>query len=675
MVLAIVLMFSLRGYFLQKAIEKIALKFKTKYQTELIVENASFKGLSGVEFKKIKLVPQNGDTLASIDYFSASVRFWYLLIADIRIKDVNLKQGYFSIVNQAGYKNFASFLPQKDSLKTDTSVIEFEENVKQINYARVVYRLISKLFSQVPNQVSIENFDLKLNDHNNILVFKLNDLTLNDRVFDSHITIDENKAIQQWKINGTAHTNLRQADLNFSRTDSAMVQIPYLYKKIGLKAGFNSIRLQLEGFDFEDEMLSIKGSAAIENFLINHYRIANANVMINKAAVQYKFLFGTDFISLDSSTTITFNQTKFHPFFKLIERKAEQNTQVRKPRNKENYFYKFFDKYIVSFNIKSEKTVAQDFINSLPEALFSNVKGMEASGSFVYRLDFYLDIHKPNEMVFESSIDKENLLILGYGKANLAKLNGSFLHTPYEKGIAKRSFIVGPENPNYTPYELISPYLKSALLTTEDPSFMYHRGFVSEAFRQSIAKNIRSGRFARGASTISMQLVKNVFLTREKTMARKLEEILLVYILENNHLVSKQRMFEVYLNLIEWGPNIYGVGEASRFYFQKAPLDLNLKEALFLATIVPSPKGFMYKFGKDGNIKPYLENSFKFLSNKMIHRGLIPIGDTSVLGYKLNFSGLAKNFIVISDTISNDSLILDENGMIIENDEKNIRLE
>jgi membrane peptidoglycan carboxypeptidase len=77
----------------------------------------------------------------------------------------------------------------------------------------------------------------------------------------------------------------------------------------------------------------------------------------------------------------------------------------------------------------------------------------------------------------------------------------------------------------------------------------------------------KTKKFSRGASTISMQLIKNVFLTREKTVSRKLEEILLVYILENNRIV-KERMLEVYFNIIEWGPNVYGIGEASRFYFQ-----------------------------------------------------------------------------------------------------------
>jgi membrane peptidoglycan carboxypeptidase len=83
----------------------------------------------------------------------------------------------------------------------------------------------------------------------------------------------------------------------------------------------------------------------------------------------------------------------------------------------------------------------------------------------------------------------------------------------------------------------------------------------------------KTKKFSRGASTISMQLIKNVFLTREKTVSRKLEEILLVYILENNRIVSKERMLEVYFNIIEWGPNVYGIGEASRFYFRKVHLN------------------------------------------------------------------------------------------------------
>ena len=89
-----------------------------------------------------------------------------------------------------------------------------------------------------------------------------------------------------------------------------------------------------------------------------------------------------------------------------------------------------------------------------------------------------------------------------------------------------------------------------------------------------------------------MQLVKNVFLNRHKNIARKLEEALIVWLIESQRLTSKERMYEVYLNIIEWGPMVYGAAEASRFYFEKEPADLSVSEAIFLASIIPKPKHF-----------------------------------------------------------------------------------
>ena len=197
---------------------------------------------------------------------------------------------------------------------------------------------------------------------------------------------------------------------------------------------------------------------------------------------------------------------------------------------------------------------------------------MEATGNFDYKLDFKFNKNKPNTLVFDSKLNKEDLKITKYGEANLNKLNGEFVYRAIIQNVLQRPILVGNANPNYTPLDQISPYLRKSVLTTEDPSFFSHRGFINEAFKQSILKNIKTKKFSRGASTISMQLIKNVFLTREKTLSRKLEEILLVYILENNRIVSKERMLEVYFNIIEWGPNVYGIGEASHFYFQKSPV-------------------------------------------------------------------------------------------------------
>src|SRR5690606_41961669 len=105
-------------------------------------------------------------------------------------------------------------------------------------------------------------------------------------------------------------------------------------------------------------------------------------------------------------------------------------------------------------------------------------------------------------------------------------------------------------------------------------------GFVEEAIRTSIATNYKEKAFKRGGSTISMQLVKNVFLSRNKTLVRKLEEILIVWLMESTRTVSKERMYEVYMNVIEWGRNVYGITEAARYYFGKHPSQLTLGESI-----------------------------------------------------------------------------------------------
>ena len=287
---------------------------------------------------------------------------------------------------------------------------------------------------------------------------------------------------------------------------------------------------------------------------------------------------------------------------------------------------------------------AQDFIMSLPSGLFRHFEGMEAQGNFSYVLNFEYNNHKPNALLFESKLKPDGLKITKYGEADLNKINGEFIYRAIIKDVPQRPILVGSGNPNYIPMAAISPYLQKCVLTSEDPSFMTHRGFINEAFKESIIKNIRTKKFSRGASTISMQLVKNAFLTREKTLSRKLEEILLVYILENNRISSKERMLEVYFNIIEWGPNIYGIGEASQFYFQKRASDLNVNECLFLATIIPNPRGFMTKFDANNNLKPAAKQTEKFLTNLMFKRNLLMATDT-IGNFPLFISGQAKSFL------------------------------
>ena len=150
------------------------------------------------------------------------------------------------------------------------------------------------------------------------------------------------------------------------------------------------------------------------------------------------------------------------------------------------------------------------------------------------------------------------------------------------------SFVVGDSNEDFVPLDQISPHLIKSIMSTEDSAFYHHKGFITSEFRTALIRNLEAGRFKYGASSITMQFVKNVLLYREKTLARKLQELFLTWHVENT--LTKDRILEIYFNVIEYGPGLYGIGPASWHYFSKAPKDLNPVEAAFFSSILPSPK-------------------------------------------------------------------------------------
>jgi membrane peptidoglycan carboxypeptidase len=302
-------------------------------------------------------------------------------------------------------------------------------------------------------------------------------------------------------------------------------------------------------------------------------------------------------------------------------------------------------------DLHTDSTPSTDFFNSLPPGVFDETRDIEADGQLQYALHFRLDSSTPDSVEFDSRMRKIKFHLRKSGKENLYKMNGAFLHTVYEYEFPYKTFIVGDSNPDFTPLEQVGKHLRNAILTSEDGSFFFHNGFNEEAFRKSIAENYRRKKFVRGGSTISMQLVKNVFLSRHKTIARKAEEALIVWLIESNRLTSKERMFEVYLNIIELGPGIYGVGDASRFYFNKRPSELTLSESIFLASLLPHPKWFKYSFDMQGNLKPYLADYYRVVSNFMLRKNLITQEEYDSIVPNVVLKGIAHEMVVPSDTI------------------------
>jgi monofunctional biosynthetic peptidoglycan transglycosylase len=139
----------------------------------------------------------------------------------------------------------------------------------------------------------------------------------------------------------------------------------------------------------------------------------------------------------------------------------------------------------------------------------------------------------------------------------------------------------------WLPYARISANLKRAVVAAEDAKFLDHQGFDWEAIQKAIEKNEREGRVVAGASTISQQVAKNLFLSGERTWARKGEEALITWMLENT--LSKRRILELYLNFAEWGEGIFGAESAARHHFGVSAAALTPEQSAWLAAILPSP--------------------------------------------------------------------------------------
>jgi hypothetical protein len=627
----IIAVFVFRNALLQQTLAKISIKMERDYNSTFSVKEASFIGFSGLHFSDIILVPKNADTLFRIQKMKTSVNFWHLLVGDIQLGTLEIENGYVQLVKNKKGRNFEAFL-KKD--KTNTLPNEKRD------YAQFAYRIISKVLNLVPTDMKVENLSFRLDDNGNKTNINFQKLRLVNKQLETSIKVETNTFTQRIRIEGFADPRNKTADIRFFNRDTGAIKVPYLDARFNLKSSFDSIRLNIQNIDKSGGELHIDGFASIANLMINHKKIANKDVVIKNAKFDFRFLLGSNFISIDSSSTVQFNKVKFHPYLA----------------------YETEDDTIYKLKVAIPKMKAQDFIVSLPDGLFTHFQGMEAEGNFEYHLDFMFNKNKPNKLIFDSKLKKENLKITKYGEANLNKLNREFVYRAIIQNVLQRPVLVGSGNPNYTPLDQISPYLQKCVLTSEDPSFFSHRGFINEAFKQSILKNIRTKKFSRGASTISMQLIKNVFLTREKTVSRKLEEILLVYILENNRIASKERMLEVYFNIIEWGPNVYGIGEAAHFYFQKSPADLTLKECLFLATSVPKPKKFMWFFDNEGNLKSFANQQQKFLSNLMLRRGILTAEDTIGQSIPLQLTGNSHSLlnIKVRDSVPIDSLAVEE---------------
>lgn len=225
------------------------------------------------------------------------------------------------------------------------------------------------------------------------------------------------------------------------------------------------------------------------------------------------------------------------------------------------------------FNWRLAETDCQDLLDILPKHSFPLLQGFQVSGKVELTADVELLPLKGRAIEFPR------------GKQDFSC---KIAHAPEKFTRSSiRERVQAMRGQDFVPISGISEDFLRGVIAAEDASFWQHEGVRTSALTAAFQANLKAGKVLFGGSTITMQMVKNFYLSHEKVLSRKLQELLISWALEQT--LDKQDILEVYANIIQFGPNVYGIRRASQAYFGKEPTQLTTAEALFLSSILPSP--------------------------------------------------------------------------------------
>ena len=230
----------------------------------------------------------------------------------------------------------------------------------------------------------------------------------------------------------------------------------------------------------------------------------------------------------------------------------------------------------------------QTVLDAVPEGFARGLEGFRLGGEIGAHVTLHVDYADLETLALGGSVDLEGCEVRATPTtADVGRLAGGFTHRVLMNDGGTTAVQMYPGARGFATIHQISPFVTAAIRTTEDGGFWRHNGFMPSQFEVALRRNLAAGRVRLGASTITMQMVKNVLLGHERTLSRKFQEMFLTWYVER--VLSKDRIMELYLNAIEYGPGIYGIVDAANYYFGKYPAELDPPEAVFLALMLPSP--------------------------------------------------------------------------------------
>jgi hypothetical protein len=370
--------YSKREALLQKVISKAKAKAQRDYNLDVKIGSAHFNGLATVAFTDITVVPFQRDSLLKINNFEVSVKLLPLIFGNVKLSDVNLQDGHLNLTSKNGVRNF-DFLFKKKRDSTATK--------SKVDMSELANNLVNDVLYKIPDNLNLKNFAITFADDSNTVKVVTPTAIIKNGNLKSTININNGESI--WHFDGKMHPSDKNIDIKLY-ADGKKVELPLIEKKFKLKFNFDTLTTKLIKVEHSSGETKIYAYSSVRNMLISHAALSSNDIVVPQASMDANLFVGENYVSVDSSSVIRIKDIVANPYIKYTLRPNK----------------------IYELKVHTGWIDAQNIWNSFPQGMFESLEGMRVSGKLNYKLNFYLDATKPDDLIFDSRLDKDNFKIL-----------------------------------------------------------------------------------------------------------------------------------------------------------------------------------------------------------------------------------------------------------------------
>jgi hypothetical protein len=342
--------------------------FNITHKAGLTIRKARIQGIYSVFLTGLALKPADGDTLLRIDTVLVSINLLKLLAGRLSVTETNIRNLYLTVRRKDSITNYQFLLQKRKTTQAaDTSGPAAVNGGKTSSYAGTDYsetanRIFRLVFDKVPVRMEVANLNFRSITGAHTVSIHIDQMNLEDREFSTEIFIHEDSVNAVWNARGKLNNSRRYAELKLFSPDHNKISLPYIGFKWNAAFSFDSLSFSITAGRFSNDAFGIRGRIALSGLQIHHEKIAADTVCSQKLGIDYAVNFKPDAIELDSATQVSFNELDFHPYLKYRPGPSRQ----------------------ITLKINKPPFPAQDLFSSLPEGLFTNLKGIKTSGGLSY---------------------------------------------------------------------------------------------------------------------------------------------------------------------------------------------------------------------------------------------------------------------------------------------------